>query len=289
MDKPIKRKLKGLKSFSIFDLVLLAMLTAASVGFKVVVGNLVRMITGPLGVPGGALAGGFYMLWLPLAITLVGKRGSALLISLVQTIIMVTTGAPGSHGVWTVITYMGPAIFVELVYLYKPRDGYNILHFIISTMLANMVGTFGTSHLFFRLSIYPLLFTLLAASLSGALGGAIAYFVHTGIIKTGILTRLRAKTTIKFKSDEENVTWEQIDEEERLWIEKESAEKESKDNYENGFMQGEDNENENNIADKLEIKDKAWKEREDNEKDNSIADKWKIKDKAWKERLVYLS
>jgi hypothetical protein len=54
-------------------------------------------------------------------------------------------------------------------------------------------------------------------------------------------------------------------------------------------MQGEDNENENNIADKLEIKDKAWKEREDNEKDNSIADKWKIKDKAWKERLVYLS
>ena len=57
MDKSIKRKLKGLKAFSIFDLVLLAMLTAASVGFKVVAGNLVRMITGPLGIPGGALAG----------------------------------------------------------------------------------------------------------------------------------------------------------------------------------------------------------------------------------------
>ncbi|MGI6137165.1 MAG: hypothetical protein ACOYEE_05105, partial [Christensenellales bacterium] len=72
MDKSIKRKLKGLKAFSIFDLVLLAMLTAASIGFKVVAGNLVRMITGPLGIPGGALAGGLYMLWLPLSIVLVG-------------------------------------------------------------------------------------------------------------------------------------------------------------------------------------------------------------------------
>ena len=213
MDKSIKRKLKGLKAFSIFDLVLLAMLTAASVGFKVVAGNLVRMITGPLGIPGGALAGGLYMLWLPLSIVLVGKRGSALLISAVQTIVMVTTGAPGSHGVWTALTYMVPALFVELVFLYRPRDGYNILHFMLSTILANMAGTFGSNLLFFRLSIYPLLFTLLAASLSGALGGVVAYLVYAAIVKTGILSRVKIKVAIK-KKDDNNISWEEIDKQE---------------------------------------------------------------------------
>ncbi len=194
---------KGLKSFSVFDLVLLAMLTAVSVAFKTVVGILVRMITGPLGVPGGALAGGFYMLWLPLSIILVGKRGSALVIAAVQTIVMITTGAPGSHGVWTIFTYMLPAILVEAVFIYRPKNGYNILHFIISTIFANMAGTFGSNLLFFRMSVYPLLFTLLAAALSGALGGGVAYFVYVKVVKSGVLSRLKNKTSKKHNQEED--------------------------------------------------------------------------------------
>lgn len=184
---------KGLKSFSVFDLVLLAMLAGLSVAFKTVVGILVRMITGPLGIPGGALAGGFYMLWLPLAITLTGMRGSALLIAAVQTVVMVTTGAPGSHGVWTVLTYMLPAVLVELVYVYRPKNGYNILHYILSTILANMAGTFGSNLLFFRMSLYPLLFTLLAAAVSGSLGGVLAYLIYKGVEKSGVLKKLKKK------------------------------------------------------------------------------------------------
>jgi hypothetical protein len=188
---------KGLNSFGVFDLVLLAMLTAVSIAFKAVVGILVRLITGPLGVPGGALIGGFYMLWLPLAIVLVGKRGSALVVAAVQTIILVTTGAPGSHGVWTALTYMAPAILAEAFFVYRPKSGYNILHFIAATIFANMAGTFGTNLLFFRLSLYPLLFTLLAAALSGALGGTVAYFVYVKIVKSGVLARLKNKTSKK--------------------------------------------------------------------------------------------
>jgi hypothetical protein len=108
---------------------------------------------------------------------------------------------------------MVPALFVELVFLYRPRDGYNILHFMLSTILANMAGTFGSNLLFFRLSIYPLLFTLLAASLSGALGGVVAYLVYAAIVKTGILSRVKIKVAIK-KKDDNNISWEEIDKQE---------------------------------------------------------------------------
>lgn len=163
------------------------MLTAVSIAFKTVVGILVRLITGPLGIPGGALAGGFYMLWLPLAIVLVGKRGCAFAISAVQTVIMITSGAPGSHGVWTIFTYMLPAVLTEIIFIYRPKKGYNILHYIMATVLANMAGTFGSNLLFFRMSLYPLLFTLLAAATSGALGGAVAYFAYNKVIKSGVM------------------------------------------------------------------------------------------------------
>lgn len=183
----------GLKSFPVFDLVLLAMLTALSIAFKAVVGILVRMITGPLGIPGGALAGGLYMMWLPLAITLTGKRGSALLIAAVQTIVLLTTGLPGSHGFWTILTYTAPAILVELVYIYRPKGGYNILHYIVSIILANLAGTYGSNLLFFRLSLYPLLFTLLAASFSGAIGGVLAFFTYRLVEKSGLVKKFKVK------------------------------------------------------------------------------------------------
>lgn len=195
-------KVKGLKSFDVFDLVLLAMLTAVSIAFKTLVGTLVRLITGPLGIPGGALAGGFYMLWLPLAIVLVGKRGSAFFIALVQTIVVITTGLPGSHGVWSLLTYLVPAILVELVFIYIPKDGYNVLHFIFSVILANVAGTFGSNLLFFRMSLYPLLFTLLAASLSGAFGGLLAYFTFVKVVKSGRLNNVK-KNMSKHKTQKE--------------------------------------------------------------------------------------
>ncbi len=182
---------KGLKSFGVFDLVLLAMLTAVSIAFKTVVGILVRMITGPLGIPGGALAGGLYMLWLPLSIALTGKRGSAFLIAAVQTVVMVTTGAPGSHGAWTALTYMPPAILVELVFLYRPKKYYDVLQYIAATILANLAGTFGINLIVFRMSLIPLLFTLLAASFSGALGGLTAYFTYNIVKRSGVLDRFQ--------------------------------------------------------------------------------------------------
>jgi len=180
-----------LKSFRLYDLILIAMITALSIAMKTVAGTLVRMITGPMGIPGGALAGGFYMMWLPLSIALTHKRGSALMVAVLQTLIMVTTGAPGSHGVWTLMTYILPALPVELLFFFR-KKGYSILHFLVGTALANIAGTYLTNLLFFRMSFYPLMFTLLAAALSGALGGVIAYFAYAKAVKSGILQRMRS-------------------------------------------------------------------------------------------------
>lgn len=176
------------KSFRVYDLILVAMLTALSIAMKAVAGTLVRMVTGPLGIPGGTLAGGFYMLWLPLAVALTGKRGAALVVAILQTVIMITTGAPGSHGIWTLITYTIPALPVEII-MFSKKKGYNILHFLFAAACANIAGTYLTNQALFRLSFYPLMFTLLAAAFSGALGGVVAYFVYAKAAKNGFIKK----------------------------------------------------------------------------------------------------
>ena len=68
--------------FSLSDHLILAMLAALGIAAKVVVVPLAHMLTGPFFIPGGAVAGGFYMLFLVLGTALVRKRGAALLVSL---------------------------------------------------------------------------------------------------------------------------------------------------------------------------------------------------------------
>ncbi|HHU43987.1 MAG: ECF transporter S component [Bacillota bacterium] len=188
------KKQKFWQAYKAYDLVLMAMLAAISIAFKTIAGVLIRMITGPLGIPGGALAGGLYMLWLPLGLGLVGKKGAALIISAVQAVVLLITGMPGSHGVWTILTYLVPPLLVEVVFLFQKNNQINALHFLISTTLANIMGSFGSNLLFFRLSFLPLMLMLSAAALSGSLGGIIGYLVYSKV--KGVL--------FKDKSSKEN-------------------------------------------------------------------------------------
>lgn len=54
-------KLKALRGFSIFQLVIISVVAALGVATKPIIVPLVHIITGPLFIPGGAIAGGFYM------------------------------------------------------------------------------------------------------------------------------------------------------------------------------------------------------------------------------------
>lgn len=179
-------KKKFLVKYLILDLVLIAMLAALATAFKSIAGTLVRLVTGPLGIPGGALAGGLYMRWLAIGHAIVNKFGVSFLISLIQALVLFVSGAPGSHGIWTFVTYLIPGIAIDLVFLLSFKKEPNILHYMISVIIANVLGTYGSNLLWFRLSWLPLAFTLTGAALSGAIGGLIAYQASKQIKKIGL-------------------------------------------------------------------------------------------------------
>ena len=83
---------KLINQFSLFQLMIIALLGAMGIAVKSVITPLVHMLTGPLYVPGGVVAGGIYMLFLVLAVSLTGKRGSALLCGFCQGLMVLIIG-----------------------------------------------------------------------------------------------------------------------------------------------------------------------------------------------------
>ncbi len=70
---------RRLDRFSMFDLIIIAMMATLGIAIKPIIVLLVHMITGPLFIPGGAFAGGFYMMWIVLGAGLVRKKGTGTL------------------------------------------------------------------------------------------------------------------------------------------------------------------------------------------------------------------
>jgi len=172
--------------FSLFDLVIIAIVAALGIAMKPVIVPLVHIITGPLFIPGGAIAGGFYMMWIVVGAGLVGKRGAATLIALVQAIIVISIGVIGTHGIMSLITYVAPGIAVEVLLLATRQKGDNIFACFFSGMAANMAGTVLTNFVFFKLPLIPLLLTLAGGALSGGLGGLLAYIIIKNFKKLNI-------------------------------------------------------------------------------------------------------
>ena len=187
--------------FSLFDLVIIAIVAALGIAMKPVIVPLIHIITGPLFIPGGAIAGGFYMMWIVVGAGLVGKRGAATLIALVQAIIVIAIGAIGTHGIMSLVTYVAPGIAVEVLLLATRQRSDNIFSCFFAGMAANMAGTVLTNFVFFKLPLIPLLLTLAGGALSGGLGGILAYLIIknfkrlniAGLNKTGRVNKRSVK------------------------------------------------------------------------------------------------
>jgi hypothetical protein len=158
-----------------FELIIIAMMAALGIATKPVVVPLAHIITGPLYIPGGAIAGGFYMMWIVLGAGLVGKRGTATLIAFVQAIMIIVTGVYGTHGVLSVATYTLPGFMVDILLLVMRSKGNSLSDCFLAGITANMSGTFLSNLVFFRLPLIPLILSLSSAALSGGLGGVIAF------------------------------------------------------------------------------------------------------------------
>jgi len=179
--------MKGfLAKFTAFDLTVIAMMAALGVAVKPIVVSLVHIVTGPLFIPGGSLAGGFYMMWIVLGAGLVNKRGTATLIGLVQSIIVITLGVYGTHGIISLLTYTLPGLTVDLLLWITRQDPEEKMAMFIGGIGATLCGVVLSNVVFFRLPLVPLLFSISAGALSGALGGLLAWLVAERFSKLNI-------------------------------------------------------------------------------------------------------
>lgn len=151
------------------------MMAALGIATKPIIVPLTHIITGPLFIPGGAVAGGLYMMWIVLGGCLIRKKGAAFLIGFVQGIIVIVSGAYGTHGVASIITYTLPGLAIDLIWILIRSKGEKLLDCFIAGMVANITGTYLSNWMFFKLPWIPLIISLSSAALSGGLGGIIAY------------------------------------------------------------------------------------------------------------------
>lgn len=181
--KPQKR---FLNSFKVHHLVIIAMMAGLGIAVKPLVVSLAHLITGPLFIPGGALAGGFYMMWLVLGAALLNRSGAATLIGLVQSVMVLAVGVFGSHGIFSLVTYTVPGLAVDGVLLITRLEPREKLTMFLCGIAANLAGVILSNVIFFRLPLIPLILSLCMGALSGALGGLLAFLVARRLEKLQI-------------------------------------------------------------------------------------------------------
>lgn len=167
--------MRFLRRFSAQDLLYIAILAALGLAIKPIVTPLIHLISAPLMIPGGSLAGGFYMMWLVLAIALVNKPGTAILVGLTQAIVMIS---------WVILAAMAPSPYQlhhaghsgRVCRLFF-RDKSTLAAHVVLCTVANCTGAIIVTVLVMRLAAIPLIMSLVAAVISGIIGGIMSHYV----------------------------------------------------------------------------------------------------------------
>ncbi|MBD3243122.1 MAG: hypothetical protein GF331_21200 [Chitinivibrionales bacterium] len=166
-----------LRRFTLAELLILALLASLGIAAKPLIVPAARLLARTLLLPTGALAGGFYMLWLVLGAALVRKTGSATLVALVQALIVAITGMPGSHGPLSLLTYVLPGVAADLAIAVTPAAHTWLWRCLAGGAAANLCGMILANLIFYRLGPIPLAIASVGATLSGAVGGFVAWTV----------------------------------------------------------------------------------------------------------------
>lgn len=173
---------KILARFTTFDLVIIALLSAGGVATKPFIRALTQVLAGTL-LPAGALAGVFYMLWIVLACCITGKRVTAVLVGIVQSVLVVVFDMLGNRGIANLLAYIGPGLTLELGLLLFPAYVRTLPAAFTAGFLANAAGSLVVGAVFMRLPLVPLLASLASGAVSGGLGGGLAYKLY-GLFKS---------------------------------------------------------------------------------------------------------
>lgn len=166
---------KFLHRYSIFDLLIIAIMAAVGIAVKPIVTPLAHMIGTPLMIPSGALAGGFYMMWIVVAFGITGKYGTATLVAFVQALLVIFTGVAGSHGVMSLVSYTLPGVAVDLLLLIIGHRVCCLPCAFLAGAAANVAGSLAVNAVFFSLPPVFLVLVMAISILSGGVGGIIAW------------------------------------------------------------------------------------------------------------------
>ncbi|MCK4655204.1 MAG: ECF transporter S component [Candidatus Cloacimonetes bacterium] len=178
--------MKWLSRYSSQDLLYIAILSALGLAVKPIVTPLIHLISAPLMIPGGSLAGGLYMMWLVLAVAIVKKPGAGFLVALTQSIVMLSIGFFGSHGAVSLISYTLPGIVIEITSIFfRKKD--TIYSLVWMCTLANITGAIVVTILVMRLALIPLFISLVAATISGIIGGILSYSIYVKLTSYNII------------------------------------------------------------------------------------------------------
>jgi len=175
-----------LQSYSVRDMLVIAAMAGTGLAVKPVVLTVTHAVSAPLMLPGGALAGGLYMMWLVMAVGLTGKRGSATLCGLIQAVLVLITGLLGSHGLLSLVSYTLPGLAADFGLLLMRHRCCCRLCCFAACMLANIAGTAVVNLIFFSMPLIPFLLTLFVSAFSGGIGGLLAWELLRALKKYGI-------------------------------------------------------------------------------------------------------
>ncbi|MCF2142919.1 MAG: ECF transporter S component [Candidatus Heimdallarchaeota archaeon] len=181
-----------MKRFSTTDLIIIAVMAALGLGTKQIVRPIVSLITVPLAIPGGAIAGGFYFIWLVLTKRLSPKFGSGTMFGITQALVVMILPF-GSHGIFTLITYSLPGIIVDLIDLLFRRQNQTLACSITEGAIANFTGNLLVLLFIFQLELLPTIFVSLLALFTGNLGGILAHYISKRVSKELSLTTFEEK------------------------------------------------------------------------------------------------
>jgi hypothetical protein len=162
------------------DLVFIALMAAAGIAIKPLIVPVIRVVAVPLGLPGGSLVGGIYMMWLVLGHAFTGKPWAATLVGVVQAILAWAMGIPGPQGPWMLVMYMAPGMAADLVLCIYPGSAASLLPGVamLAGAAANVAGITLMCLIIYRISLPVLVLSMAVGALSGAIGGVLAYAIY---------------------------------------------------------------------------------------------------------------
>ena len=172
-----------LKRMTTLEATFVVFMAACGIALKPIVGPMAKLVGSALFMPSGAIAGAIYMMWPMLALLVVRRFGTAMLVGLIEGIIVLVTGFYGSHGFLSLWIYFMPCFVMDITFLFIRNRQKKWLHF-LPAALGNGTGTAMVGILIMHMPRIPLLISLVPSLLFGGFGGLFAVGLHGLLVRS---------------------------------------------------------------------------------------------------------